>query len=190
MSGKSGSGKDFVGREVLRPAGFRRWAFAWPMKNEAVGHGFTYNDVHFRKPPVVREFLQHRGTEEGWKKHGRMYWCSIAEAWLRTISEEYGIHKFYFTDVRFPHEAEFIKSLRGKLVRLELGDRPYKLAGTPAAEHESETALDDWAGWDAVIINGKGTTRTDIRRDLIAAGILAPPAAWLVVEDPQLTLAV
>ena len=183
LSGKAGSGKDFVGKEILRPAGYKQFNFAWHMKNEAVGHGFTYDDVHFNKPPAVREFLQKRGTEEGWMKHGRQYWCQITGAWLRTLRFEHGVERFYIPDVRFPHEAEFVRSLGGTLVRLELGDRPPRLEHTCSADsdhqhcpacHSSETALDSWKDWDAVIVNGLSTTKEDIAQQLITVGVRVP----------------
>lgn len=178
LSGKAGSGKDFVGREILRPAGYKPFALAWPMKNEAVGHGYTYEDVHFNKPPAVREFLQIRGTENGWQKYGRHYWTKIAGAWLRTLNEEHGVERVYVPDVRFPHEAEWIRSLGGKLVRLELGDRPGRLqhdrshkgSACPAC-HVSETALDNWKDWDAVIVNNVGTSQEYISARLYGAGV-------------------
>lgn len=173
ISGKSGSGKDFIGREVLRPLGYRRFALAWPMKMEAVGYGFTYADVHFTKPRAVRDYLQKRGTEEGWMKFGKFYWCQIAEAWMKTIADEYDIHDFYFTDIRFPHEAQFIKGLGGRLIRVEPGDRPLHLVGTSAEIHPSETALDDYTDWDAVIVNNLGRTARAIYADLTIAGVIA-----------------
>lgn len=194
VSGKVGSGKDYMGAHVLRPAGYARWAFAWPMKNEATGHGYSYEEVHFTKPPAVREFLQRRGTEEGWKKHGRDYWLKITHAWLRTMYEEHGLERVFFTDVRFPHEAEFVRSLGGKVVRMEHGaGRPYPLAGTPAAEHESETALDAYAGWDAVIVNSRATTPAHMQAALENAGVLPSrprPRAAKPADDGQLALPV
>lgn len=187
LSGKSGSGKDFVGREILRPAGYHQWAFAWPMKNEAVGIGFSYDEVHNTKPPAVRDWLQNRGTRDGWEKHGRFYWCQIAEAWLRTIHEQWGISKFYFTDVRFLHEAEFIKSLGGKLIRLDLGDRPPRLTGE-AAQHSSETALDGYPDFDMRITNSLHVTPRDIEHWLRGYRLIPRPDVYCA-DVPSVSLA-
>lgn len=173
LSGKAGSGKDYIGREVLRPHGYRQWAFAWPMKNQAVGRGFSYDEVHNTKPPAVREMLQQIGTEEGWKIYGKQYWTDIAGAWLRTMQENFGFNRFYFADTRFEHEVDFIHSLGGKVVRIELGDRPSRLTGA-AALHESETALDNYTGFDLVIENGLDATAEEIRYALTDGGILMP----------------
>ena len=51
-----------------------------------------------------------------------------------------------FTDLRFPNEAEAIRSLGGLLVRI---DRP----DVPKMNHPTECALDDWSDWDHVIEN-------------------------------------
>jgi len=50
------------------------------------------------------------------------------------------------TDLRFPNEAEAIRGNGGRLIRI---DRPE----APRLDHLSESALDDWAHWDAVITN-------------------------------------
>jgi hypothetical protein len=184
LSGKAGSGKDYVGREVLRPNGYRQWAFAWPMKNQAVGRGFSFDEVHNTKPPAVRNMLQQIGTEEGWKIHGKNYWTDIAGAWLRTMQENFGFNRFYFADTRFEHEVDFIRSLGGKVVRMELGDRPPRLVhncmsnelrygGCPAC-HSSETALDRYTKWDLVIQNGLDATSEEIRYAMTDAGIIKP----------------
>lgn len=49
------------------------------------------------------------------------------------------------TDVRFPNEAEAIKQRGGILIKME--------RGLHTGEHPSETALDNYQGWDWVIIN-------------------------------------
>lgn len=168
LSGKSGSGKDYFANGVFRIHHYKPWAFAWPMKNEACGHGFTYEDVHVHKPPAVREFLQKRGTEDGWMKHGRNYWCRITEAWLRTLEFDRVVIK----DVRFPHEAEWVRHVGGKLVRLELGMGLRGLEGD-AAGHSSETALDDWTDWDVRFVNNTDAGSTvQFGMALASAGVL------------------
>lgn len=173
LSGKAGAGKDYIGREVLRPAGYRQWAFAWPLKHEVVGRGWaTYTDVHHDKPADVRRMLQTVGTEDGWKKWGRSYWLNHAGAWLRLLHEEWGVTRFYLTDVRFPHEVDWIRAHGGKVVRIQHGTRPYPLVGQPASAHESETALDSYIDWDAEIWNGLDRTADGIRQEFWAKGLL------------------
>lgn len=172
LSGKSGSGKDYLGKMVLRRAGYHQWAFAWPMKTTCVGRGYSYQQVFHQKPPEVRRALQVIGTEEGWHIHGKNYWCDIAGAWLRTMHENLGLSKFYFTDVRFEHEVDFIHRMGGKVVRLTPGDRILPLEGTEAGKHSSETALDKYEGWDLVFENNTRVGPYQFRIALEEAGIL------------------
>lgn len=171
LSGKAGSGKDFIGREVLRLEGYQQWAFAWPMKMLAIGQGASYDDVFTTKPPAVRAMLQRIGTEEGWMVYGKDYWLRQAEAWMATLHENHGVSRFYFSDVRYPHECDWIHALGGKLVRI-MTNRAYPLAGTPAAEHSSETALDSRTHWDSVIHNDLGASAWEIAHALAADGII------------------
>lgn len=167
LSGKAGSGKDTLGRRALKAMGYTQFALAWHMKNEAVGgfatweqckgecsgcqSGFcdgpfrkittpSYEEVHFDKPPHIRSFLQHRGTEDGWMKYGKNYWLRIADAWMRTLRENCGLDRFYITDVRFPHEVSWVLDQGGVVIRI-VGRGG--LEGE-AANHHSETALDEW----------------------------------------------
>ena len=57
--------------------------------------------------------------------------------------------KLVFTDVRFPNEAEMIKSLGGEIWRIQ---RP---GIAPINNHPSESAMDDWQ-FDKVILNSAG----------------------------------
>lgn len=173
ISGKASSGKDYLGKMALRRAGYHQWAFAWPMKAILVGRGqYSYEEVFETKPPEVRRALQVIGTEEGWMLYGKNYWTDMAGAWLRVMHENLGLSRFYFTDVRFPHEVDFIKGLGGKVVRLEHGDRFYTLEGTDAAKHSSETALDAWLPWDLVFENNLSMTALHFRMALEEKGIL------------------
>lgn len=154
ISGKAGSGKDYIGKHVLEPLGYKKWALAWPMKNEALGENrnWTHDMVHVTKPPLVRAFLQKRGTEDGWMKHDMDYWLRIAAGWMMTMEQEWGVSKFYIPDVRFPHEVTFIRDvLQGRVFRI-VSDRRNNL--TPEQQqHTSETALDGWTNYDGYIQN-------------------------------------
>ena len=49
-------------------------------------------------------------------------------------------------DLRYPNEAQRIKSLSGKLIRIERKK-------SEDNEHTAETSLDNWKDWDLVIEN-------------------------------------
>lgn len=177
ISGKAGSGKDYLGDAIFRKRGYSRWAFAHHMKMEALGHGFSYEDVTVNKPAHVRTWLQHRGTEEGWQKYGANYWCDITAGWLRLLHDEFGLTKFYFTDVRFAHEVAAVRALGGKIIRVEPGmGISLRLEGV-AAEHSSETALDAFTDWDAVLVNHRDESNVrNLTMQLRDAGVL--PGGW------------
>lgn len=155
VSGKANSGKSWLASQ-LRKYGWQPWALAWHLKHDALKGGeFSYEDVHYFKPPDVRRHLQLIGTEGGRDIYGEDVWLRVAYAWMRLMREEHGLAKIVIPDVRFPNEARFVRALGGKLIRLEHGPGLiYTLAGSDAAEHPSETALDAWKDWDMVIQNG------------------------------------
>jgi hypothetical protein len=86
-----------------------------------------------------RKLLQLWGTEYR-RKQDPDYWVKRLESKLA------GLEKAVIDDVRFPNEVELIKRLGGKVIRI---DRP-QLA---ESSHESELILDDFDGWDDVIVN-------------------------------------
>lgn len=176
ISGKAGSGKDFVGG-ILAGAGWSRFSLAWPMKNEGLGIGFSFEEMHVTKPPASRVWLQHRGTEDGWQKYGSGYWLKIAEGWIRCLD----YRRVYVPDIRFPHEAEWIRSHGGNLIRLE-GRGGLK---GEAGQHLSETALDAWTDWDVVVDNGPGATLNDLKRQLnrfLRRACVRPQEEWLALK--------
>lgn len=171
LHGKAGSGKDYIGRNVLHPLGYHKISLANHMKVTAIGQGHTWQDVMIDKPPVTRAALQHIGTELGWMKYGKNYWCDIASAWMQIAAEDFGITHFYVPDIRFVHEVEWVHALGGKVVKVE-GMR--KEMSPEAMAHASETALDGFTGFDAVIYNTQGVSVKSLERALCTAGIITP----------------
>ena len=171
VSGKAGSGKDFLARTVLRPLGYQSVAFAWPLKMTGITQGIgTYADMFQTKPPHVREWLQNFGTRA--RRIDAAYWVKQLDALLTVLHREGGIDKFVITDMRYPNEFAYVRQLGGKTIRLSHGDRPYPLAGTDAADHSSETALDDEARFDLMIENDRNCTKARMELALYAAGII------------------
>ena len=87
---------------------------------------------------ILREFLQRLGNAVRDAIH--------PDFWVNALFNTYTKNNIIIADVRFPNEAEAIKARGGKLIRIE---RP----GAGAGNHISETALDDYTGWDIVIDN-------------------------------------
>ena len=163
IHGKAGSGKSWLGANVLAPLGYKQYALAWPFKHTVIGRcgGMfgAYESVMVHKPALIRDQLQREGTELGWMKYGRKLWCHTADAWMRTLEEEYGATRFYVPDVRFPHEVEWLRERGGKLIHIY---RRGSGLTDAAAQHTSETALDDFDAYDNV---------AHYRRKFDAAGV-------------------
>ncbi len=117
---------------------------------------------------AVRSALQYWGTEVR-RASQPTYWVDKAvEAALTELAE--GVVP-YFTDVRFPDEATGLQAIGYRLVRVEvtratqrsrLANRDGIALCRSAIEHSSETALDDFDGFDIVVSNdGELDTASD-----------------------------
>lgn len=155
VSGKSGSGKDFISQNFLRPRGYYQWSLAWHFKVWTVGKGLaTHEEVFYTKPPHVRKELQLEGTERGRMVYGEDVWCSTAKEWFNVLNEQWGIDRFVIADVRFPNEVDFVKSMGGKVIRINAPKLAEANSLSPEARlHISETALDNYTDFDYIIEN-------------------------------------
>lgn len=108
-----------------------------------------------------RLLLQLLGTECGRRIIHPNIWCNslmskyigVEQPQLAEVREKEGRLVRYpdwiVTDVRFPNEADAIKSKGGIVIRIE---RPSIITETPST-HESETALDSYKNFDCLLIN-------------------------------------
>lgn len=176
LSGKAGAGKDTIARAVF--PGYAPWAFAWPLKMAALGHGFSYEEAFRTKPPQCREWLQEYGTRK--RDMDRDFWVKQLDGWIRTVHENLGLRRFVITDVRYRNEVDYIQGMGGKVVRVNHGfGMPYPLAGTAAALHPSETELDGFTGFDAEVHNHiSPNPGLEVRLQLEKQGII--PGAGLL----------
>lgn len=115
----------------------RRYAFADALRAVArVDHGMTTKDA---------PLLQRLGTEVYRAKDPNIW----AHAAYWTIHEQQPLVAVV-SDVRFPNEAQMVKDMGGaliKCVRLMQDGRPY-IDPSRDPKHLSETALDNYKGWD------------------------------------------
>lgn len=154
LSGKAGTGKDYLYTAVLKPLGFKRVALADHFKNFIVSRGLaSFEEVYVTKPPHIRWMLQQEGTELGRNVYGEDIWCRTLLIWMEHWERTWGMNKFAITDVRFPNEVTFVKAI-GRVYRIEA---PERAAASPltaeAKAHVSETALDDYTAFSGVIYN-------------------------------------
>lgn len=157
LSGKAGSGKDFIAQNILKPLGYHQFSLAWHFKIGLVGESkASHEEVFKTKPEHVRRMLQQKGTEQGRDVFGDNVWCNHIKEWFIVLNENWGINKFVIPDVRFPNEVEFIQKMDGKVFRIFA---PKRVECSPlsqeARNHISETALDHFPKekFDAIIWN-------------------------------------
>lgn len=150
LSGYAQVGKDTVANYLIEKYGYRRIAFADPIRealytldpkiriDEMVGASLANAVDHMGWEEVkklstdARELLQRMGTEVGRNMFGQDFW--VEQAFKNVSSDE----NVVFTDVRFLNEASHIKSYYGQLWRVTKPDHG------PVNGHNSETALDQY----------------------------------------------
>ena len=99
-----------------------------------------------------RKVLQYLGTEVG-RNIDPEYWTKRAADAIKTAFDK-GAQIVIIPDVRFPNEVDMVKALGGKLWRIR---RPVVEGMQSKDQHPSETALDDFMGWDAILIGNDMT---------------------------------
>lgn len=96
---------------------------------------------------TYRELLQKLGTEVFRNHVAQTIWIDLLVSEYKTRLESSKELNWLITDVRFPDEADAIKSMGGELIRVIT---PYMDSGDT---HTSETGLDSYAGFDHVFFN-------------------------------------
>jgi hypothetical protein len=155
LSGYAQVGKDTIANYLVEQYGYRRVAFADPIRQalyklnpkidiaDMIGvpiatavDGLGWESVKVDSEDA-RQLLQRMGTEVGRNIFGSDFW--VYQAFNGVSADD----KVVFTDVRFQNEADHIKSYYGQVWRVN------KLNHGPVNGHASETALDsynfDWS---------------------------------------------
>ncbi len=101
-----------------------------------------YDNLGLRIPMTRRLFLQKLGTDA----------CNVnlhKDTWINGLFQDWlPEEKWIVTDVRFPQEVQAIKKRAGIIIRVS---RPE--TDNSGDTHASETALDNYTGFDYTIIN-------------------------------------
>jgi len=155
LSGYARSGKDTVAGMLIGLHGYDNRAFADGVRqflvhlNPILEDGHRLNEVirdygweYTKGRTEVRRLLQELGLGAR-DFFGTTCWIDRAMIGVKAGD------KIVFTDVRFPNEAEKIKSLGGEIWRIQ---RP---GVAPINNHPSESSMDDWQ-FDKMIINSAG----------------------------------
>lgn len=156
MTGRKRSGKDTVGAYLRMKHSFAQESFAKPLK-EAVryiyGWGHEHLDGSLKEvvdpywQTTPRAVLQSFGTEIG-RQLDQNLWVKSLQRRLESFQTgSGGPTSFVITDVRFPNEAEVVKSLGGEIWRIT---RP--ALGERTDHHASEIGMDAYVA-DREILN-------------------------------------
>lgn len=144
---KSRHGKDSAARFIIEAypgVDIQRFGFADALKAVCrVEHGMTTKDgLLLQQAGVARRLID-------------------PDVWVRalyyTVAERRPAVAL-ITDMRFPNEAGMIASMGGYVVKVERRHQDGRLFRTTDRDpdHESETALDSFTDWDALIDNPEG----------------------------------
>jgi hypothetical protein len=166
VSGKKRHGKNSASESLVRELGATEVAFGGPLKRAVyalnpilwswrwlaralLGKPMRLAELvdavgweQAKEVPEVRRLLQKMSTEVGRDILGQDTWVRAAMTEAASIDGPVVI-----TDVRHHNEVAAIRAARGILLRVE---RP-SVASTDT--HPSETQLDDYDGFDAVLVN-------------------------------------
>jgi hypothetical protein len=143
ISGKAGSGKDYLATHYFKNMGYQTLSFAWLLKWVCIAQGgCTWEEAFHTKPKAVRSLLQDTGN--AWRsQYDMMAWVRGLDAVARTLAESHGTTKFVIADVRFPNELLAVKQLGGETIRIVAPTRVAANGLTDAQRADaSEVALD------------------------------------------------
>ncbi len=155
ISGYKRSGKDTVGGYLRRVYRYETDAFAAPFKrflSDTFGwgedqiSGSLKEDVDPYWGFSPRFAMEEFGTGIG-RVFDKQLWIKSLNLRVQRIWANDDMARVCLTDVRFPNEAEYVKSLGGIVIRV---DRPG--LAIPPISRITERSMDDWA-FDARLVN-------------------------------------
>ena len=155
ISGKYGTGKTTLANALQQEFGGVHLAFATRLKQAAsIITGVA--EEHMWTDEGKSIYIQHLGMTVG--RFLQVFGTKMRETfgydiWVDPVIGETERHDLAFiADCRFPNEVEAIKAAGGVVIRLNRPNVDPALNGRDP-NHPSETALDDYKGFDLVIEN-------------------------------------
>ena len=130
FSGKIGSGKDYVAKNIFLPLLEKKQkikyailAFADSLKSEcSLRYGYNYDKLYNNKDTLVRERLKLVGDEYR-SKYGKNVFVNNIKLQIELLKNKSDINTILITDVRYPEEMKFIKEYGGKIYRVNAKNR-------------------------------------------------------------------
>lgn len=157
ISGKMLTGKSSIAK-ALEPWGFKRMAFADPLKDFACHEfGITRAELE-RDKDHYREYLQRTGQAMKTLHKDDLYWAKKLFEEIKALPP---IQNIVVDDVRFPYELDELIDMGFTHIKLiaPLATREYRGKikfgpdfVIPMPEHESETALDNFTPQGTLIV--------------------------------------
>jgi len=163
ISGKIGAGKDEIAKILKRKAAVFsdprtvHKSYARELRKYVAfmtGLSVEFLETHEGKNTYCRRFKMTAG--EVMQKVGVAFRNTFGpDIWIDLATEDFDpkASKWIFTDVRFPNEAQWIKDHGGIVVRTNGDPSGERARSKRDLNAVSETALDDYKSFDAVITN-------------------------------------
>lgn len=131
ISGKLGSGKDFINTNVIIPVleklqkKYLHINFADQIKiNVMIKNGINYTDVYEMKTEHSRQLLQKEGTDIG-RTFDKNIWVNYLDNWINVYNNR-NISTFVISDCRFTNEFEYVKNSGGIMIKVIAPERNNK----------------------------------------------------------------
>lgn len=190
ISGWGRSGKDSIAT-FLKQRGFTHYAFADRVRealyqlNPGIGVNVATGEIvrvqemvnkfgweETKQHPEVTALLQRMGTEAGRNTIAENVWVLAMEKELLEEQPE----AVSISDVRFPNEAEWVHAVGGLVWRVNrMGNQPK--TAPDGSVHISETLLDDWPHFDAIINND--STLEDLKEKVLVLHRATEGGIWI-----------
>jgi len=160
ISGKIGSGKDTVAHFIKQhDQSFQSKAFAYKLKKIVsllAGCDFELTLTQEGKNVYIEQFGKTIGEMLQGVGTGALRDNFDKNVWINGLFTDLKNGNYVITDVRFKNEADALKAKGAFLVRVNRPINPIAENSGRDLTHASETDLDDYEGFDAIIDN-KGT---------------------------------
>jgi dephospho-CoA kinase len=147
ITGKKNSGKDTIGNYLVEKYGYKRLAFADPLK-EACRSIFSFTDAqlyHDKKEEIdeywnesPRKIFQIIGTDLLRNKFMKNIWIAALKKKIMDEFKKNPNQKIVITDIRFENENNLIKELNGIIIRVNR-----YTSNINVDLHESEQMIDN-----------------------------------------------
>jgi len=156
ISGKARSGKDTFASVLVEEFGFKRFAFADPLKEFAKKYfKLSHEECYVTKTKYSRKILQGLG-EMVRKEFDDRFWIRKLENDLDTFINNVGNPKVVITDIRYRNEYTAMRRWNYQTVELISIVRKNNPGIEYNPRHSSETDLDNIQSWGSIIHNDRG----------------------------------